>query len=128
VPFKERFGVVRVQGAVYERAAQADNFYAREYDATAWQALLADSGLVAERQLYVSERAGLGAIDHWEWGPGRGSVLGRGLLLAKRVTEKLSRHSFDAALARRYLHVGRSPEPRLVNIVALLQAKDTAPS
>jgi ubiquinone/menaquinone biosynthesis C-methylase UbiE len=122
VPFKERAAVVYARGAVYERGAAERNFYAREYDETTFRALLQDCGLTVEELRYVCERPGTGAIDYWQWGPGKGSPGAKALLLAKRLVERVTRTSLEPWLAGRQLVVTPTVTNRPVNVVARLAA------
>jgi len=120
VPFKHQASTVYSDGAVYERAATTRSFYAREYDAPSFAALVRAAELKAEQTLYVCERPGLGALDHWEWGPGKGTASARVLLLAKKLVERSSRRSLDPLLARRHLVVAQQVQYRPVNVVCRL--------
>lgn len=120
VPFKRQASVVYASGEVYERGAAERNFYAREYDAANFGALLQRAGLRAEDRCYVCERPGVGAMDHWQWGPGKGTTGARLLLLAKGALERATRKSLEPWLARRHLVVTPEVTHRPVNVVARL--------
>jgi len=127
VPYKCKADVVYLDGAVYERAATTRNFYAREYDHATFTALLEASGLCVEEVCFVCERPGVGAVDFWEWGPGRGTFAANLLLLAKRVFERLTRKSLDPFLAARQLVVTPGVTHRPINVVASLAKKSLRP-
>ena len=120
VPFKQKANVVYTDGAVYERESSERNFYAREYDDATFKALLKESGLYTDAVCFICERPGIGAIDFWEWGPGKGTGAAKATLLAKRLFERLSRTSLDDRLAKSHLVVTRGVTHRSINIVASL--------
>jgi SAM-dependent methyltransferase len=121
VPYKSAGTIVYVDGPAYERDAQARNFFAREYDATTFAALIAESPLSLVSSWFVCEKQGFWAVDYYEWGPGTGHGLRSTLIRKRAALQLLTGTSVDGPLARRYLFVSREPENRLVNIVARLR-------
>lgn len=120
VPCKDRCAVVRVDGPVYERGAQDDNFFAREYDMNSFALLVASGLLRLDDSWLISEKAGTWSVDYYEWGPGSGARV-RSALVRARVLLQVFGVSADEALARRYLGIAREPEHRMVNIAARLR-------
>lgn len=120
VPCKAARNVVYVERPVYERKTVERNFYAREYDIQQFSTLVSDAGFAPVRQRYIVESPGLLALDDIEWGPSRGTLRSKLMLLARRAAERLTGRSLDRWLARRYLRVSDSPDIRLVNVAASL--------
>ena len=120
IPFKNESNVVRVDGAVYERGAEKDNFFAREYDQRTFSSLVDGCNLSLEGTWIISEQVGAGAVDFYEWGPGKRARLHSAMIRSRILLQALGR-SVDGALARRYLRVSREPQGRLVNIAARLR-------
>ena len=121
VPYKDHGAIVHVDGPVYERSAENHNFFAREYDAATFSALVDASRLTLEDTWYIGERAGFWAVDFYEWGPGQTRRLRSGLIRRRAALQLLTGSSVDGPLARRYLVVSRTPGARLVNVVARLR-------
>lgn len=120
VPCKARRQVVTMDGAVYERAGQERNFFAREYDLPQFRALCDETALTADVVELICERPGLLAIDDREWGTGRGRWWGEHLMGLRRIPERLLHLSLDGLAARRHLRVGPQQDGRLVNVFARL--------
>lgn len=116
VPFKAVRHVQRVDGAVYEREAGADTFYAREYDRAQLDALLAGNPLRLAAQTHIHELDGQLALDAIGWGPGRGRLMSRLKLRLVDVVERLAGMDAQRQLAQRHLRLSAMPQPRLVNI------------
>lgn len=121
VPYKDRGNVVYVDGDVYERKGDVSTFFAREYDAASFSALVEDSEFSAESLNYIIEKPGLLALDYYEWGPGKSLHFIKYLPKLLKVTEKVFNHSFEKVLAQRNLHVVSEPGNRLVNLAASLK-------
>jgi SAM-dependent methyltransferase len=122
VPFKAERNILYIDGAVYGREGTTRSFFAREYDAPMFEALVAESGLTLASLWYVCESAGGFAPDFHEWGPGKGSLWAKLLYTSRRAGERILRVSLDELLARRYLHVSRVINHRVVNAAAVLSA------
>ncbi len=123
LPFKAEGNIVYKDGAVFERDAQTRNFFAREYDATQFDALLRDTQLCARERFYISEQPSPFALDAIEWGPAKATRRAHIVLRAKRAIESKTRRSLDGWLARRYLRLSTQPRPRLVNLACYLEAE-----
>lgn len=123
VPFKEKWNVVYQDAAVYERGFAERNFFAREYDQAGFDRMVAAAGFAVGAADYVTEKRGLLGLDYYEYGPGRGTRMGKASRIAdklvKRVQSRLGRPIQHWA-ARRHLRVSPRIDYRLVNIVATL--------
>ena len=119
LPYKDRGGIVYVDGPVFERHEQGQSFYAREYDEPTFAALMERTGLRPRGMLFIGERVGLLSPDYFEWGPGKGT---RKAVWVRRVLAVLQRGwgGFDRLLAERYLRISECPEARLVNVAVSL--------
>jgi SAM-dependent methyltransferase len=120
VPCKAQGRIVYVDGAVYEREGQERKFFAREYDRASFASLVKRGGFKTESTWLLGERPGLLAIDHYEWGPARGTLLARLNIAGRKVISRLFHIVLDEPVARRYLTVSREGDGRLVNIAARL--------
>lgn len=123
VPFKAKRQVVRVNQAVFERAAAVNTFYAREYDRAQLDELLAGRGLEVVAQCHIHELDGAMALDAIGWGPRRGRPLSALALKLVRAIERVLAIDVERRLAQRYLRVSTAPQPRLVNIGMRLERR-----
>jgi len=121
LPMKAKASVLYVDGPVYERSGNSNTFFAREYDQRQLDKLLERAGLRAAKTLYICERPGVLAMDHWEYGPGRGSRRAAQARRLKALLDRLARRSLDDRLARRYLRWGTSQCGRTVNVAVLVR-------
>jgi SAM-dependent methyltransferase len=120
LPFKAKRNIVYMDGPVYERGAQARNFFAREYDKEMFDNLIDRSGFTRRDVLFICERKGLLAVDYYEWGPGKSSRLASYSAKVRRLVERFTGKPIDEALARSYLSVSGEINGRVVNIFASL--------
>ncbi|MCL5102491.1 MAG: class I SAM-dependent methyltransferase [Armatimonadetes bacterium] len=118
VPLKQTRNVVYQDGPVYERSGCQRNFYAREYDYSQFSEAQSAAGFTIREKVFICEKPGLGAIDYWQWGPGKTSQYSRFLLLLLKCTRKIVRISLEGQLAHRYLRQSDKAIARTVNIVA----------
>lgn len=124
VPLKDISNVVRVDGSVYERSAEKDNFFAREYSFLQFQILLCRTNFLIKEKSFIVEQPGLLALDFWEWGPGKTQIFGSLISKSVKLTEKIFRNSIEDKLAIRYLKSSPEIQYRVVNIVATLENSD----
>lgn len=121
LPCKHTRGTVYMDGPVYEREEGGKNFFAREYDMDSFHDLVSQTGFCVDEEWRIEERPGLLAIDHLEWGEGRTNGFVPWLAKKRAKFERLTGISFDEALAKHYLQVGKLPDARLVNVAARLK-------
>lgn len=119
-PYKSQRNIVYKDEAVYERNEKKRNFFAREYDEKMFDELIASSPFSVNSAWFICEKAGVFALDYYEWGPGRDVLIAKYVNKARRLLERSLGTSLDATLAHRYLDVSRSATGRLVNIAARL--------
>lgn len=121
LPCKHARGTVYMEGPVYEREEGGKNFFAREYDMGSFHNLVSQTGFRVDEEWRIEERPGPLAIDYLEWGEGRANGFVPWLVKKRAKFERLTGISFDEALAKRYLQVGKQPDARLVNVAARLK-------
>jgi len=124
VPLKDTAKVVYVNGDVYERVADKNNFFAREYDLVQFQNLLCNTNYLIKEKIFIIEKPGLLALDFWEWGPGKSKIFSGLITKSVKAIERITGNSVEHRLAVRYLHPSLEVQHRVVNIVATLQSKD----
>lgn len=124
VPCKKEFNVIRrpvPSGGT--TPGSEDRFYAREYDLASIHSNLAKTPFRIVESLPIAERTGLFARDYWEWGPGRGTFVGRAFSRVMNGLERTVDLPFERWMASRYLRIGDPVTGRLVN-VAIVACND----
>jgi len=124
VPLKDTPKVVYVNGDVYERTTEKNNFFAREYDLTQFKALLYKTNYSIKEKSFIIEKPGLLALDFWEWGPGKTKFFSSLITKSVKAIERFTGKSVEDRLAVRYLQPSSEIHYRVVNIVTTLQSKD----
>lgn len=121
VLFKHESNIVYIDGPVYERVGNQNNFFAREYDKTMFDKLIYKSGFSISQSWYISEKRGISSLDYYEWGPGKDIWLMKYIIKSRKLLEIIIGKSIDQALAKRNLDITREIYTgRLVNIAAVL--------
>jgi len=123
VPLKNVPKTVYVNGEVYERLESRNNFFAREYDLTQFQALLHNTNYALKEKSFVIEKPGLLALDFWAWGPGKPKIYSSLITNFVKAIERVTRGSIEERLAVHYLRQSSELQYRVVNIVATLLTK-----
>ena len=123
LPCKAIRNIVYMQGPVYERGEEGNNFFAREYDMDSFHELVDSTGFRVDEEWRIEESPGLFAIDYWEWGEGKDQGIWPWLLKRRGKLERLVGISFDGLCARRNLTVTNHPANRLVNVAGRLRLR-----
>jgi len=125
VPFKEKAGLVYDDiHAVWEKPAQKDNFYMRNYSRDQLEKLALDTHFSILRSTPMYERPGLFAMEYWE-GAGRTHPKKDGIMRLKKKLDKLTGRRLENFLSLYYIKLGEevAAKDRLMNVVALFAKK-----
>jgi len=120
VPLKDAPKVVYMDGTVYERLAEKNNFFAREYDLRQFRDLTYKTNYLIKDESFIIEKPGLLALDFWEWGPGKNKSFSSLITKSIKAIERFTGKSVEDKLAVRYLQSFLEFQRRVVNIVATL--------
>ena len=125
VPFRDRREVVYDNiHPVWERPAQANNFYMRIYDSGQIRELAQAAGFALDKESLMSERVGFFSLEYWEIGPGARKKVKHNIVKLKKKIDKLIGLRLEGWLAKRYLFSGEPADrssARLINLVATLR-------
>jgi ubiquinone/menaquinone biosynthesis C-methylase UbiE len=121
VPYKEKSNIVYLEGSVYERESQEQNFFAREYDRSMFEQMVENSGFIPQNIAYICEKTGILSLDYYQWGPGKALWYAKYISRIQQILEKVVGYSIDGALAERYLHICDEVNYRVVNVAAVLK-------
>lgn len=122
VPFKEKASVLYDDvHEVWEKPAQKDNFYMRNYDRAQLEALAADSGFRISELTPMYEKPGLFAMEYWE-NAGRLDPRKNAVMKLKKKLDKLTGLRLEHFLSLRHIRFDSENRPgdRLMNVVATL--------
>ena len=110
---------------VWEKPAQKNNFYMRNYDMAQFERLARETGFGIKQKALMFERAGLFALEYWEGGPGKSHASKNRVMRLKKKLDKLMSLRLEGFLAKTYLRLEEkaSPSDRLINIVATFSKK-----
>jgi ubiquinone/menaquinone biosynthesis C-methylase UbiE len=123
IPFKDKAGLMYINGPVFERKSRGRNFFARLYDEESFSNLMERNSFSIKSTLYTCEKFGLFSPDYFEWGPGKKIPLVAKLIDSRKFIERILNFSCEEQLANRYLVVSTSMLHRTVDIIATIRPK-----